>query len=353
MNYEVDFLQVGQGNGDAICVRYGSEGFGYKIHVVDGGFTDTGDKVVKHINTYYGSPKRIENVVLSHADNDHAPGLIKVLENYEVGALWMNRPWLFAAELIDNFHGSYTVDGLKAEIRKRHPYLVDLENEAIKKNVPIYETFKGAQIGPFTVLAPSRERYLNLVPDFDKTPTNYATESLTNSLLGTIIKAVQRFLETWDIETLSENPDPTSASNESSVVQVGIFDDQAVLLTADAGPDALTEARDYADSIGFEMKLNLFQVPHHGSRRNVTPTTLDRWLGFAKTNDGTTRGVAYCSIGANKTDYPRKRVSNACLRRGYPVYNTTNGYLRRYQGMPKRDNEVAAISVPFESDFEE
>lgn len=48
--YEIDFLDVEtSSSGDAICLRYTINGFQY-IHVVDGGFQDTGSKIVDHIN---------------------------------------------------------------------------------------------------------------------------------------------------------------------------------------------------------------------------------------------------------------------------------------------------------------
>lgn len=99
--YEVDFLPAGDGNGDAICVRYGSEATGHWLHVVDGGFSDTAETVINHIEKHYGSHYTIAQMVLSHADSDHACGLIRVLKRFEIaGAIWMNRPWQFAQHVL-------------------------------------------------------------------------------------------------------------------------------------------------------------------------------------------------------------------------------------------------------------
>src|SRR5437762_11170644 len=70
MAYEIDFLPVGDSNGDAICVRYGTAQTGYFIHVIDGGFTDTAQTVINHIETHYGANVTINHMVLSHADTD-------------------------------------------------------------------------------------------------------------------------------------------------------------------------------------------------------------------------------------------------------------------------------------------
>lgn len=37
MNYEIDFLPIGEGSGDAIVIRYGDDTEGHYLHVVDGG----------------------------------------------------------------------------------------------------------------------------------------------------------------------------------------------------------------------------------------------------------------------------------------------------------------------------
>lgn len=322
MPFEVDFLPVGDSYGDAIVIRYGDEGAGYYLHVIDGGRTDTADTIIKHINYYYPG-YFINHMVVSHADNDHACGLIGVIKHFKVQHLWMNRPWLYAQQTLQHFHGNYTLQGLVDEMKQRHSYLVELEELATAQGTQIHETFQGTTIGRFTVLAPTRERYINLIPDLEKTPTSYKADSATTSfpLLKSILDAAKKWLEeSWDVETLSENPQPpTSASNESCIVQYATLEEgKHILLTADAGPLGLNEAADYAATLGF-LYPTFVQMPHHGSRHNVTPKVLDRWLGPRKAK-GAETGTAFCSIGANKAEYPRGQVKNAFIRRGFKVY---------------------------------
>ncbi|KVK44914.1 hypothetical protein BCY90_05320 [Agrobacterium deltaense] len=355
MGYEIDFLSVGDSNGDAICVRYGTPELGYSIHVTDGGYVDTGQRIINHVNQYYGKDSRIANIVLSHQDSDHIAGLIPVVRHFNVGALWMNRPWLYASEILPAFHGNYTVDGLRKAIRDAYPLLAELEEVAIDKGVPIYESFAGAWIGQFLVLAPTKARYLMLIPEFDRTPASYAKP--IKGLLGRLFEAAKKitsFFETWTSEALQENPSPTSASNESCVVQLGVFGQKTALLTADAGPISLTEAANTAQTHGLLFPPSFVQVPHHGSRRNVTPSVLDRWLGAPLPQGSPTRGLAFCSVGVNKPEYPRMRVANAFLRRGYPVYKTDGGgWIRHSHDMPNRDGAQPINSIPFTSSYEE
>lgn len=351
--FEIDFLPVGETScsGDAICVRYGSPETGYTINVIDGGYASTTETIITHLNSHYGRPARIHNVILTHADRDHAAGLIGILEQYEVGALWMNRPWLYAEQVIHHFHGNWTVPGLVSHLRDEFDKLVELESIALQKGIPIYEPFQGAVVGQFVVLAPSKERYISLIPDLDKTPQTY-TKTALDWLVKVAEKTVALVRETWSGETLSEDPEPTSASNESSVVQAAEIEGKVVVQTGDVGPEGLTEAANYLATLG-AYQPDFFQVPHHGSRRNVTPATLNRWLGAPLTDSGQTRGTAFCSAAADDDEHPRKKVVNAFTRRGYPVH-TTNGVAKCHRhNMAVRFGWSSSIPEPFSWEVEE
>lgn len=360
MSYEIDFLPVGNSNGDAICLRYGNILGGarsdYAIHVIDGGYTDTGQSIVDHLNAFYAPAGYIDHMVLSHADNDHVSGLLTVMKSFRVGHLWMNRPWNYAAETIDAFHGNYTEAGLRAVIRAEYPLLAELEDHALRNGTQIHEAFAGMQIGAFRVLAPTRDRYLELIPQFNRTPESYVTPDKPKGIaryVAEAAKAIVSFFETWGSDQLDEHPPACTPANESSVVQQGTIDGHGVLLTADAGPIALNEAADVAEYLGTMAMPLIVQVPHHGSRRNVTPSVLNRWLGGI-VPEGTTMGYAYCSVGSNKPQYPRKRVQNAFLRRGFGVVSTRDGWKRhRSLDLPRRANEQPVAHEPFVPYFQE
>jgi beta-lactamase superfamily II metal-dependent hydrolase len=355
MGYEIDFLPVGDSNGDAICVRYGTALTGHTIHVVDGGFTDTAKTVIDHVENYYGKGATINHMVLSHADNDHATGLVGVLKHFDVGAIWMNRPWRYAQECLDAFHGNYKLDGLIERMRDLHPYLVEIEEIATARNIPIYEAFQGTNIGAFHVLAPTRNRYVSLIPELDKTPQSYleqlATKGFGSIVADTLKEAREWVKEKWGSENLADDLN-TSASNETCLVQMGFFGQQRAVLTADVGPIGLIEAADYAAANGILSPPSVIQVPHHGSRHNVSRTALNRWLGDPLPQGNADRGSAFCSVGKNKDEYPRHVVSNAFLRRGYPVHSTKGIAKCNSDDMPGRDGWSASTPEPFYEDVE-
>ena len=79
----------------------------------------------------------------------------------------------------------------------------------------------------------------------------------------------------------------TSASNESSVVLYADCEGSGrVLLTGNAGVWGLNMAASCAEQSGLLLQdFKFVQIPHHGSRRNVGPTILNRLLGRIRPAD--------------------------------------------------------------------
>lgn len=361
--FEIDFLSVGESkSGDAITLRYKRDG-GTRVHVVDGGFQEDGPNVMAHLRRYYGG-NSVHHVVLTHPDGDHSGGLRTVLEECEVppgGGLWMLRPWLYAAELLSHFARFTSVDGLKEALRKAYPNIAELEEIAQRRGIPIYEPFQDAMIGEFTVLAPSKTRYLQLIVDSDKTPEP-AVPAASMGLLGAIQKAAAKVVyyakAAWGIEVFST--EPTSVENEMSVVQYASLCDKKILLTGDVGRDGLNEAANFAPVIGLRLPgIDRFDVPHHGSRRNLSTEVLDRWLGPRlpqQLPDG--QGLLRALISANPDDkdHPRRAVVRGLIHRGADVVQTTGPrgtYLRTSENAPPRADAVPAKRLPYPEDQEE
>ncbi len=362
MAHEIDFLAVGDGerSGDAIALRY-SYGDSYGIHVIDGGDQDAGERMVDHIRRYYESPTYIDAVVCTHGDDDHSSGLREVVKAFNIGGIWMNRPWMYAHLVIDAFKDKrMTEASLERHLREEYPILVEIEEIAQDRRIPIYEAFQGGTPGAFTILAPSMEHYLQLIPEFSRTPEQAESHrSRSNVPRGLLSKAAQPVLdavkwvaETWGRETLEENVE-TSASNESSVVQLAQLDGKRILLTGDAGLIALGEAADYAEAYGYNLPgIDFIQVPHHGSRHNVSPSALDRWLGRCLPK-GETRGtVAFASVAKATKTHPRKRVVNAFMRRGAKVYSTNGTSVWHHRGTPLREGWRTATALEFSEHVE-
>jgi beta-lactamase superfamily II metal-dependent hydrolase len=359
--FEIDFLAVEtKKSGDAIPLRYEAGGRTY-IHVVDGGFQETGEKIIEHVKQHYGNPSAVDHVVVTHPDGDHTVGLRQVLEEFEVRALWMLRPWLYAAEIIDRFTNFTSVENLKRRLRELYPNLVALEEIANRKGIPILEPFSGSQIGQFRVLGPNRSTYLDLIVISEKTPEHTGEESsgaqvsLAETVKRMVAKVVNTIRAAWGDEIFSD--EETSAENEMSVVQYANICDQKILLTGDAGRRALSEAADYALLIGVSLPgFHRVQIPHHGSRRNVSTEVLDRLFGprlASKLAEGSETFTAICSSAKEDEDHPRKAVVRAFYHRGAKVIATEGQSIRTQKNAPAREGWVAVPSYPYPEEQEE
>jgi beta-lactamase superfamily II metal-dependent hydrolase len=315
---EVDFLGVETDrSGDAITVRYSVNGV-VGVHVVDGGYVETGDQIIEHLKKFYGTTK-VDHVVLTHPDMDHANGLRKVLEECEVRSLWMNRPWKHAGELIDRFTTYNSVAALERKLRTVYASAAMLEEIAQAQGIPISDAFQGTCIGPFTVLAPTKTRYLDLIVDSEKTPESEATGIVAAALesASRAFKTVANLVKAaWGHEYFPV--DGTSSENEMSVVQYAQVNGSRVLLTGDTGREGLAEAADYAPMVGLTLPgIWTFQVPHHGGRHNVNTEVLDRWLGPVLPSLPTvTNWNAVCSSAKADIHHPKNSVKRAMFHRG-------------------------------------
>ena len=295
--------------------------------------------------------------MVTHCDRDHTGGLATVLEQMDVGILWMLRPWEYAEELLPRFATYTSADRLRARLKGIYSKLVELEEIANRKDILILDPFQGATIGAFTVMAPSRARYLDLIVASDNTPESVDEAVATpgdrlRALARAAMKKVAQFVAAmWGEEVFST--EETSAENEMSVVQFARLSNDRILLTADAGRGALTEAADYAPMVGLVLPgLDKVQIPHHGSRRNVSTAILDRWLGprlRAKPAAGQETFSAIVSSAKADPNHPRSSIKRAFIHRGGAVFETESRSIQTHGGaVPQRDgwSPVTPVDYP-------
>ncbi|NQT62980.1 MAG: hypothetical protein HQ556_08500 [Candidatus Marinimicrobia bacterium] len=342
--WEIDFLPVGNGekSGDAIALRYGEPG-NYRILVYDGGIKESGENLVAHIKKYYGTDY-VDDVVCSHPDADHASGLSIVLEELNVGRLWMHRPWAYSGLILDYFKdGRITSQSLEKRLKEKMSAAYKLEQIAIGQKIEVLEPFAGINIGNFTILSPAEDWYVkSLIADFEKSPERETGDPILDVLDRLLKQAAEKAIswvkESWGVESLKEDVQ-TTAENESSVVMLGYLAGEYVLLTGDAGIRALGNAVQYASMNGISLSssLSFLQVPHHGSRNNVSPSILDALVGPIKqSDDGETNKVAFVSASKSSSKHPRKMVVNGFIRRGVKVCKTDGRPIRKDTNMPSR-----------------
>lgn len=348
MGFEIDFLAVGKESksGDAIALRYGDLNGPrekQRVVVIDGGYTDEGAALVDHIRRHYETD-RVDVVLSTHPDQDHVCGLKVVLDTMNVGSLWMHLPWAHSQALKVSSQSLSKWSGYSETLQKSLAGSADLEATARSKGIPIVEPFAGLSIdsGQFTVLGPTQAFYELMLAEIK-------AESIGTSLLEAISKmyaGAKGFVdETIHRETLKDEGE-TSPQNNCSVISLLKVDGKFSLFTGDAGLPALEGPTATLEAMSFAPgRLNVIQVPHHGSRRNVGPTILNRLLGSK--GEDSVRGHAFVSVAAQgEPKHPSKKVTNAFRRRGYPVYATQGKSVWEHHEAPPRADWTDAEALP-------
>ncbi|HVU46940.1 MAG TPA: hypothetical protein VHD85_12475 [Terracidiphilus sp.] len=364
MGYEVDYIAVGEGekSGDAICLRYGNLAGPREEQVVitiDGGTIESGDKVVEHVKAHYCTDS-VDVAILSHPDTDHASGMRQILENLRVGMVAMHLPWDHshaAKALLED--SSISTDSIRTKLRRNLSAAREIEQIAKRKQIPIVEPFAGATNNSgLVVLGPTKDYYREMLCCFDCMPTttNYAASNTLAQILRQFGQSASKWIsENWFTETLKEpEPDATSPENNSSVIFMLQIDGQKLLFTGDAGVPALHSAIDYANSVRISVGgINFFDVPHHGSRRNLGPSIVNRLFGSIRTND-TKDWTAFISAAkAGEPKHPNKRVTNALRRRGASVSVTAGRSICFPFQAPPRAGWVSIEPIPFYTQVED
>ena len=346
MGYEIDFLSVGTGekSGDAIAFRIWRENY-FWVFVIDGGYTESGDALVKHINHYYGT-NTVNLVILTHPDDDHARGTLRVVEQMKVDNLWMHRPWNYPG-LGRLFQNNRVTDAsVRATLRRDLDAAKDVETAALRSGVPIAEPFANTSYnGMVYVIGPTVDFYQRQIADFRSTPIAAFAPPSRHGLANLLIPRQ----EDWASETLDHECNTSAENNSSVILAVQFADDYWGMFSGDAGEPAIVGALDWLDryQLFSTSRLKFVQIPHHGSEHNTSPAVLNRWLGQPQLIDQQTR-TAFVSSAAAAPKHPSNKVMNAFRRRGTWPYATKGNNIRQAStDAPARPGWVSLNPYPF------
>lgn len=341
--FEIDFLPVGETEGDAICMRWGyhlddPSRRRQFVMVVDGGYQGDGQAIVRHLKKWYGMKHDVKINVMAntHPDQDHISGLEEIFNEpgVKVEKLIMQRPWNISQPSTlfedNNLKDEYIQRIIKEELSSA----VQLEKTA--KRICKSEIIDAIQGGPLIcelgvacwALSPSTKDYRELFPYFSFTPGEAKD-------IGDV--RVKPKKGPWYLNRLQDDG-ATSASNESSLVLCLVLPIQGrnvVLLTGDAGQTALGNAVSYAEHQGIDLpsRIKFFQVPHHGSAQNLGPTVLERLFGPGK-NDIHRKPLpisAVASVGKHPDSmHPSQQIINELACHGV-IISITKGSPYRFR----------------------
>lgn len=349
---EIDLLPVERGDhsGDCIALRYGNlekGGSEQTVIVIDGGYVANVKKLKEHLRDYYNcllnGKLHINVVFLSHPDQDHVEGLVKLMEDDEVQVdnLVAMIPWdVMTPSWFKD--GKITENSLEKRLENAFKQLAALVVTAENKKVKIILStkllnpceFNGAT---FTTLGPTLNFYKTCIANCEKTPPkaphvrpiHEASFSADNDTEEQYVPGHIK----WD------DTENTSPINESSHIMLFEYDGHKILFCGDAGKEALKNAISYSNDKNIDLTdIDIIKMPHHGSRKNVSPEIMDAFKH---------KGCrCYISCKANdEGHHPSKRLVNMLLEKDFSVLTTSGATLHKGWNAPDRGwNSVSSLT---------
>jgi beta-lactamase superfamily II metal-dependent hydrolase len=326
---EIDMLAVG--DADCILVTRWVDGVATRI-LVDGGKRAHANLIRSFLHAR--DITFIDHVVNTHLDADHAGGLIELVsdDSIEWRHAWMHIPGRHLPEktILEHLNRSGH-PGAVMTITASLNHSKSLMQALVHRKIPVEEPFAGRKIGFMTVCGPSEDYYEILLQDFKNIDQHI--DQLAEQDEYEFINKIACKREGRRDDQLLDDP-KTSVENNSSVILGTIHDDKKFLLTADAGAEALRLAADAYRLDG----LHWMQVPHHGSRKNMTEKLADYFRP----------ALAYASAAGNE-HHPGLAVVKALKKRGAAVYSThhpSETHLWFHDGnVPSRPDYTSAIPM--------
>jgi hypothetical protein len=268
-------------HGDSLLLHYGEPG-DPKLIVIDGGpsgvFKDALLPRLEALRDERGGELTIENLMVSHIDNDHVRGVLdfaraldeddELRSGFEVKTLWLDSfedtigdgsPITAEADVVPAGVGAGELEAVVASVNEGR----GLRDLAKKLGWPLNKGFEELVIAP------------------DDAGVEIDLGPLRLTVVGPRAAELEELRKEWakQVEKLAKKEKPAaevaayldeSVFNLSSIVCLAELDGKRMLLTGDARGDKILAGLKAAGLLkGGKIEVDLLKMPHHGSSRNI------------------------------------------------------------------------------------
>ena len=269
------------GIGDALVLEYGTGDLLSRV-VIDGGVGKTAGPLAN----FLGPTPKIEMLMITHVDNDHIAGALKMLEDGlsqpTIDDLWFNGFRHLPTSSLESM-GPVEGERLTSLIVNRDiPWNVNpsLGGKAVMAgddSPPPVATLPGGLT--CRVLSPGREQLERLrrkwalvVDEANLNPVAVTPEERLRQP-GRLERMGQ-----IDVERLAAEKSQVDnrEANGSSIAVLATWADRTALFTGDAHADVLIDTLNRWLGPEGTLEVDVFKLPHHGSKANVTNELMTR-----------------------------------------------------------------------------
>lgn len=276
-----DIYMFPAAEGDCFWIRYGSAGVFHNI-LIDGGRESTADLIKEFILQLPEQERRLELLVVSHIDRDHIEGILKLAGDealcLETEDIWFNAYHHLQDEIMGAVMGEKLSDSI---IAREWPWnkgfggytsAVKLADDGGNRDLSLAG---GMHV---ILLSPDSAKLLKLVPRWEKECQKVGLLPGLEVEVRPPVPADYEEMGLIDIDELADSPfaRDNSVPNGTSIAFLLEYGGKRALFAADAHPDLLLKNLQgmTAESSG-KLQLDVFKVPHHGSKNNTSKELLD------------------------------------------------------------------------------
>lgn len=280
--------------GDSLWIEYGDADSPHHV-LIDGGLAGTFEHVKSKL-VELDAPRQLDLLMVSHVDEDHIAGMIKLLGatrelDLQVDDFWFNgRDHLEGGQVALDRLGSKQGQFLTALIsRQMKSWNRAFDGRAVEVpqdgDLPVCELPGGMQL---TLLSPGRSQLEAMIPVWDDElakDTSGIDWNNVDEVINLLTK--HRTLKPLDalggsraVDSLADVPFEAdmARANGTSIAVLAEYGGRAVLFGADAYAPVLCASVDRLLKERRKKKLpvDLFKIPHHGSSGNISVDLLKR-----------------------------------------------------------------------------
>lgn len=263
-------------DGDCFIISFG-EKENIKNIIIDGGrrLIVVG-KLIEEINEIIDKGQRIDLMILTHIDNDHISGLLKLFEEPWINKEIINEVWFNSKGLIGQllFEDETEDESLRVSVKGN-------SNISFRQGITFEERLKNLHLGceklifagysekigdaNIKVLSPNKDDLLKLYTKWSEYITDIKPKDHNISAKSTSDYKLS-------ISELLEKPyeeDDALVNSTSIAIEID-YKNKKILLLGDALPSVIVE--NLKEIYGEEVKkinYDLIKLSHHGSKRNI------------------------------------------------------------------------------------
>jgi Metallo-beta-lactamase superfamily len=265
-------------NGDALVLEYGS-GHEMQRILIDGGIGRT----AAGVKAFLGDAAELELLVVTHIDNDHIGGLLRLFKMPAPpmpADIWFNAyrhlPKSALQEMGPVAGEKFTTLILERGYRWNDAF----KQQAVKVGrapgpPPVRHMQGGLRC---TVLSPGEDQLIRLRTEWVQVVRDGGLDPHIAVPAPTPVTPGFQKMGELDVNALATRTTPkdTTPANGSSIALLAEWAGRRCLLAGDAHPDVLIAGIDRLVGPENPLEVDVFKLPHHGSKANVTSDLLRR-----------------------------------------------------------------------------